>query len=210
MPSSIAVGLFALVFILIPTPIPAQNGRPEAPPFNAALVDMQAPPPQGVAIRAGRLFDPKSGTNLTNQVIVVKGDRIIDVGPADKVQIPEGARIIDLSKATVLPGLIDRHVHLIQEQQPNDSRAGFLGLNYALKDLNAGFTTLQDMGSPFTYATVELRDAINKGLVPGPRLQVAGPQLNPRGATYYAAPSVVTPFGMGPGAPVWQLAQNIN
>ena len=144
---------------------------------------------------------PKSGTNLTNQVIVIKGDRITDVGPADKVQIPQGARIIDLSSATVLPGLIDRHVHLIQDQQPNDSRAGLLGLNYALKDLNAGFTTLQDMGSPFTYATVELRDAINKGLVPGPRLQVAGPQLNPRGATYYAAPSVVTPFGMGPGLP---------
>jgi imidazolonepropionase-like amidohydrolase len=84
----------------------------------------------------------------------------------------------------VLPGLIDRHVHLMQDQQPNDGRAAFLGLHYALKDLNAGFTTLQDMGSASTYATVELRDAINKGLVPGPRLQGAGPQLNPRGASY--------------------------
>jgi imidazolonepropionase-like amidohydrolase len=203
---NLAVGLLVIAHVSLR----AQSGRPEAPPFNAALVDMQAPPPQGVAIRAGRLFDPKSGTNLTNQVIVVKGDRIIDVGPADKIQIPQGARVIDLSKATVLPGLIDRHVHLMQEQQPNDSRAGFIGLNYALKDLNAGFTTLQDMGSAFTWATVELRDAINKGLVPGPRLQVAGPQINPRGATYYAAPSVVTPFGMGPGSPVWQLSQNVN
>src|SRR5579863_8893495 len=188
----------------------AQSGRPEAPPFNAALIDMQAPPPQGVAIRAGRLFDPKSGTNLTNQVIVIKGDRIIDVGPADHIQIPPGAAVIDLSRATVLPGLIDSHVHLMQDQQPNDARSAFSGLHYALKDLNAGFTTLQDMGSAFTYATVELRDAINKGLVPGPRLQVAGPQINPRGATYYAAPSMVTPFGMGPGSPVWQLAQNVN
>ena len=202
----LAVGLLTIAQLALQ----AQGNRPEAPPFNAALIDMQAPPPQGVAIRAGRLFDPKSGTNLTNQVIVVKGDRIADVGPADKIQIPQGARVIDLSRATVLPGLIDRHVHLIQDQQPNDSRAGFLGLNYALKDLNAGFTTLQDMGSPFTYATVELRDAINKGLVPGPRLQVAGPQLNPRAATYYPAPSVVTPFGMGPGAPAWREAQNIN
>src|ERR1700689_4944157 len=75
----------------------AQSGRPEAPPFNAALIDMQAAPPQGVAIRAGHLFDPKSGTNLSNQVIVVKGDRIIDVGPAEKIQIPQGARVIDLS-----------------------------------------------------------------------------------------------------------------
>jgi imidazolonepropionase-like amidohydrolase len=188
----------------------AQTTRPEAAPFNAALMEMQAPPAAGVAIRAGRLFDPKSGTNLPNQVIVIKGDRIVDAGPAERVQVPQGARIIDLSRATVLPGLIDRHVHLIQDQQPNDSRAGMLGLHYALMDLNAGFTTLQDMGSPFTYATVELRDAINKGWVPGPRLQVSGPQLNPRGATYYAAPSVVTPFGMGPGAPVWQLAQDVN
>ncbi len=202
----LAVGLLTIAQLALQ----AQGNRPEAPPFNAALIDMQAPPPQGVAIRAGRLFDPKSGTNLANQVIVVKGDRIADVGPADKIQIPQGARVIDLSRATVLPGLIDRHVHLIQDQQPNDSRAGFLGLNYALKDLNAGFTTLQDMGSPFTYATVELREAINKGLVPGPRLQVAGPQLNPRAATYYPAPSVVTPFGMGPGAPAWREAQNIN
>jgi imidazolonepropionase-like amidohydrolase len=201
----LALGLLALPHVALQA-----QSRPEAPPFNASLIDMQAPPPQGVAIRAGRLFDPKSGTNLTNQVIVVKGDRISDVGPAEKIQIPQGARVIDLSRATVLPGLIDRHVHLMQEQQPNDSRAGYIGLNYALKDLNAGFTTLQDMGSAFTYATVELRDAINKGLVPGPRLQVAGPQINPRGTTYYAAPSVVTPFGMGPGSPVWQLAQNVN
>ncbi len=173
-------------------------------------MDMQPPPAEGVAVRAGRLFDPKSGTNLTNQVILIKGDLIVDVGPADHVRIPPNARVIDLSGATVLPGLIDRHVHLMQDQFPNDGRAAYMGLHYALKDLYAGFTTLQDMGSAFSYAIVELRDAINKGLVPGPRLQVAGPQINPRGATYYAAPSVVTPFGMGPGAAVWQLASDVN
>jgi imidazolonepropionase-like amidohydrolase len=184
--------------------------RPQAGPFNASQMDMQAPPAQGVAVRAGRLFDPKAGAYLTNQVILIKGDRISDVGPADRVQIPAGAKVIDLSRATVLPGLIDRHVHLIQDQFPNDGRASFTALNYALKDLRAGFTTLQDMGSAFTYATVELRDAINKGLVPGPRLQVSGPQINPRGAAYYPAPSVVTPFGQGPGAPVWQLSSDVN
>jgi imidazolonepropionase-like amidohydrolase len=171
---------------------------------------MQPSPAQGVAVRAGRMFDPKSGTNLTNQVILIQGDRIVDVGAADRVRIPPGAKIVDLSRATVLPGLIDRHVHLIQDQFPNDSRAVLSGLNYSLKDLNAGFTTLQDMGSPYTYATVELRDAINKGLTPGPRLQVAGPQLNPRAAAYYAAPSVWTPFGQGPGGAVWQLAGDVN
>jgi imidazolonepropionase-like amidohydrolase len=184
----------------------AQNIRPESPPFNASMMEMQSPPAQGVAIRAGRLFDPKSGAYLPNQVIVIKGDRITDVGPADRIQIPQGAQIIDLSKATVLPGLIDRHVHLMQDQQPNDGRAAMIGLHNALMNLHAGFTTLQDMGSPYTYATVELRDAINKGLVPGPRLQVAGPQLNPRAATYYAAPSVPGPFGQG----IFQLSGDVN
>src|ERR1700724_1323237 len=67
---------------------------------------------QIVAVRAGRLFDPKSGTNLSNQVVLVSGDRITEVGPADRVKTPAGAKIIDLSQATVLPGLIDGHVHL--------------------------------------------------------------------------------------------------
>jgi len=201
---------YTLALLALAMAAQTQTRRPEAPPFDAASLHMEAPPPQGIAIRAGRLFDPKSGTNLQNQVIVIRNDRITDVRPADKIQIPQGARVIDLSNATVLPGLIDRHVHLMQEQQPNDGRAAFLGLHYALKDLSAGFTTLQDMGSAFTYAIVELRDAINKGTVPGPRLQVAGPQLNPRGTTYYPAPSFVTPFGTGTGAPVWQLTGNVN
>ena len=188
----------------------AQGTRPEAGPFDAAHIEIQPPPAPGVAVRAGRLFDPKSETNLVNQVILIRGDRIADTGPASRVSIPPGVRVIDLSQATVLPGLIDRHVHLIQDQQVNDGRATLAGLNYALKDLNAGFTTLQDMGSGFSYATVELRDAINKGLVPGPRLQVSGPQLNPRGATYYPAPSVVIPFGLGPGSNNFQNTGNIN
>src|SRR5579872_471404 len=66
--------------------------------------------PQTVAILAGRLFDPKSGTNLSNQVVLVRGERIVDVGPAASVPVPTGARVIDLSAATVLPGLIDEHV----------------------------------------------------------------------------------------------------
>jgi imidazolonepropionase-like amidohydrolase len=188
----------------------SQNARPEAGPLDAARMNMQTAPVRGVAIRAGRLFDSKSGAMLKDQIVLIQGDRIAAVGPADRVQIPQGAETIDLSRATVLPGLIDRHVHLMQDQQPNDARAAYSGLNYALKDLNAGFTTLQDMGSPYTYATVELRDAINKGLVPGPRLQVSGPQLNPRAAGYYSAPSVVTPFGQTGGPSAWQLAGDVN
>jgi imidazolonepropionase-like amidohydrolase len=172
---------------------------------------MQPPPPGGVAIRAGRLFDPRSGTNLTSQVILIQGDRITDVGPADRVKIPAGARVLDFSGATVLPGLIDRHVHLMQDPQPNDARALLVGQHYALADMYAGFTTLQDMNSPYTYATVELRDAINKGVIVGPRMQVTGPAVNPRGATYYGAPSQVTPFGQGPGMSIWwQNSQDLN
>src|SRR6202051_2988263 len=130
--------IFGIALGLCAFAIRAQNKRPEAPPWDAGRMDMQAPPPQGIAVRAGRLFDPKSGTNLVNQVILIKGDRITDVGPADKIQIPPGAQVIDLSRATVLPGLIDRHVHLMQGQEPNDGHAAYLGLHYALKDLNAG------------------------------------------------------------------------
>src|SRR5580698_1209784 len=200
---------FSLLLVILAAHLHAQGTRPEAGPFNASLA-YSPPPAQGIAVRAGRLFESKSGTMLKNQVILIKGDRITAVGPSDRITIPSGALIIDLSGATVLPGLIDRHVHLMQDQQPNDARAAFSGLNYALKDLNAGFTTLQDMGSPYTYATVELRDAINKGQVPGPRLQVSGPQLNPRAAGYYPAPSVVTPFGQTGGPNAWQISGNIN
>jgi hypothetical protein len=69
------------------------------------------PAPQVVAVRAGRLFDPRSGTMLTNQVIVIRGDRIVDVGA--NAAIPAGARTVDLSRVTVLPGLIDTHLHVM-------------------------------------------------------------------------------------------------
>jgi imidazolonepropionase-like amidohydrolase len=201
---------FPLLLLFLAAVIHAQSTRPEAGPFDPSQLQMHSAPPQGFAVRAGRLFDSKSGAMLKDQIILIKGDRIAAVGPADRVSVPPGAEVVDLSRATVLPGLIDRHVHLMQEQQPNDARAAFSGLNYALKDLNAGFTTLQDMGSAFTYATVELRDAINKGQVPGPRLQVAGPQLNPRAATYYPPPSVVTPFGQTGGPNAFQLSGDVN
>jgi imidazolonepropionase-like amidohydrolase len=205
-----ALGFAALIWFAGNFLMASAQTRPEAPPFDASRITMQPPPPEGVAVRAGRMFDPKTGTNLANQVILIQGDKITDVGPADRVKIPAGARVIDLSNATVLPGLIDRHVHLMQYYEPNEARSAYTGLNYALADLYAGFTTIQDMGSPFTYATVELRDAINKGQLYGPRMQVAGPQIDPRANGYYPAPSEVTPFGMGPGAPVWQLSQHVN
>src|SRR5437868_6901834 len=74
----------------------------------AAIVSAQAP----IAVRAGHIFDPKSGQLVANQVVLIQGDRITQVGPGAGVTIPANARVIDLSRATVLPGLIDGHVHL--------------------------------------------------------------------------------------------------
>jgi imidazolonepropionase-like amidohydrolase len=189
----------------------AQTPKPVGIPFDAGTsLNIESPPPAGVAIKAGRLFDPRTGTNLLNQVILIKGDKIVDVGPADKIQIPAGATVIDLSQETVLPGLIDMHVHLFNTPQaPNESRREVRAVNFALRDVLGGFTTLTDMGSRDTYGSVELRDAINKGWIPGPRLQVAGPHLNP-GHGVYPAPSVPQPFGFGVGSPTWQVTSNTN
>ena len=136
-----------------------------------------APPEQIVAIRAGRLFDAKAGTILNNQVVLIKGDRIAAVGPG--VSIPAGTRVIDLGSATVLPGMIDGHVHLIGSGRSLPDRT-LVAMRTALDGLNAGFTTFVDMNNRDNYATIDLRDNINKGVIPGPRRQVAGPALNPR------------------------------
>jgi len=133
---------------------------------------------QVTAVRAGKLFDPKSGTNLTNQVVLISGDKISDVGPADRVKIPAGAKVIDLSQATVLPGLIDGHVHLTDAQGGLQHQM-IVALFSATSSLNAGYTTLVSMGTHGGgYADVELKKAIQSGLVKGPRIVTAGPILN--------------------------------
>src|ERR1700730_12943108 len=142
----------------------------------AAVLSAQAQ--QVTAVRAGKMFDPKSGTNLTNQVVLITGDKITDVGPADRVKIPAGAKVIDLSQATVLPGLIDGHVHLT-DGQGNLQHQMLIAVNTSNRSLNAGYTTLVDMGSHGGgYADVELKKAIESGLVQGPRLITAGPIIN--------------------------------
>src|SRR3954470_13959084 len=143
-----------------------------------ALTTLSAQEPV-TAIRAGRMFDARTGTMLTNQTILIRGERIADVGAT--VTAPAGARIIDLSGTTVLPGMIDAHVH-VALNVPNESPEHhiFVMIDSAQRDLDAGFTTIVDMDSRGGFGTVELRNAINRGLVRGPRMQVAGQSLNPR------------------------------
>src|SRR6267378_5267363 len=113
---------------------------------SAPLLRVWSQTPQGgqiVAVRAGRMFDPKSGNNMPDQVVLIRGDRITDVGPAARVQIPAGAKVIDLSQATVLPGLIDGHVHLTDGKGDQRQEA----IHSVTESLKAGYTTLVPQGS---------------------------------------------------------------
>ena len=144
-----------------------------------------APASQTIAIRAGRLFDSRTGTMLTNAIVLVRGDRIADVGPS--VTIPSDARVIDLSGATVLPGMIDAHVHVYPADELSEATRTIVAIANAQADLAAGFTTVLDMDSRGGYGTVDLRNAINRGVVLGPRMQVVGQSLNQRAARPYVS-----------------------
>jgi imidazolonepropionase-like amidohydrolase len=135
-----------------------------------------------VVIRAGHLLDVKTGKMLSNQVIVIEGDKIVSVGAASAA--PAGATVIDLSNATVLPGLIDAHTHLTfnpsfgyQTLGISIPREALIGAKNAKLTLEAGFTTVRNVGAD-GYTDVALRDAINAGDVPGPHMLVSGPPLS--------------------------------
>src|ERR1700761_4809760 len=142
------------------------------------------PAPHVVAIRAGKLVDVVAGTVLKDQTIIITGERITSVGPSASAKVPGGAELIDLSSQTVLPGLIDMHTHLTAD--PNmggynslgvsDIRAALYGARSARVTLNAGFTTVRNVGAS-GYGDVALRDAIDEGDIPGPRMRVSGAPL---------------------------------
>ena len=161
--------------------IPSASGGPFAVPGDGEHPYFAAPD-DVIAIRAGRLFDGTGTTNTQDQVILIRGQDIVDVGP--NVDIPAGVTVIDLSDATVLPGMIDTHVHIMGQTGP-PSQQWIIGVQSAEMALHAGFTTLVDQGSAdnLPWATIEMRNAIMDGQLLGPRMQVAGPVVNPRGGT---------------------------
>ena len=136
-----------------------------------------------VALRAAQYLDVKAGALRKNAIVLINGDHIAAIGP--EVAIPNGATVIDLGPATILPGLIDCHTHLLQRLREGESYAQHLltrsqadraleGAANARQTLRAGFTTVRDVENEGSgYADVALRDAINDQLVEGPRMQVA-------------------------------------
>jgi len=158
-----------------------------APAAIAALLALAAPVPalaEGLYVEAGKLLDVESGAVLTGQCILTEGERIVRVEPC--AATPEGTTRVDWSAYTVLPGLIDLHTHLADTGSSADLAdplkaspvdTVLIGARNARLTLEAGFTTVRDVGTYRGLTDVALRNAINKGLVPGPRMFVAGAYL---------------------------------
>jgi len=144
------------------------------------------PAPKVVYLKAGRLFDGTGDVAVPDRVIVVEGERIKAVGSSSEVAIPPGAAVIDLAGATVLPGLIDAHTHLgsradrydeINKFKDTPNHGAFAAVLNARKTLEAGFTTVRDVGSR-PFLAVDLRDAIDEGFLVGPRVVASGPGIS--------------------------------
>jgi imidazolonepropionase-like amidohydrolase len=160
-------------------------------PLICCLLTAQSPP-RPVAIRCGRLIDGKSAAPRNNAVILIEGERIREVGPG--LAIPAGAQVIDLSRSTVLPGLIDNHTHillngditqadydeqLLKESIPYRAIRATVNVRTALMH---GFTTMRDLETEGAmYADVDVKTAINRGIIPGPRMFVATRSFAPTG-----------------------------
>ena len=155
---------------------------------------------QTTAIRAGKLVDPETGKVESNQIILVEGRDIKAVG--SNVTIPSGATVVDLSKFTVMPGMMDAHAHLCMNTQhkrhagdyyfttllDSNAKRAIQGAVNARSMLEYGFTTVRDIGNEGNYACVEVRRSINEGLIDGPTLITAGRIIAPFGGQFFLQP----------------------
>lgn len=158
--------------------------------------------PALTAIKAGRLIDPDSGTASANQVILIEGEKIKAVG--SDVAIPAGATVIDLSKLTVLPGLVDAHTHtaITYKEKPENN---YYYLTYVMESsplraiqaasnaiqlLSSGFTIIRDVGNNALYVDCALRQAIEQGWLPGPTVIPSGPMIGSTGGQFWPTPEM--------------------
>lgn len=173
-------------------------------PLCAGTVSAQAQTPAApiTVIKAGRLIDPETGTAATNQLIIVEGEKIKAVGW--NLAIPPGAKVIDLSNLTVLPGLVDAHTHMAitYKEQPENN---YYYLTYVMDStplraiqaasngiqlLNSGFTVVRDVGNNAMYADTALRQAIEQGWLPGPTVIPSGPIIGSTGGQLWPTPEM--------------------
>jgi imidazolonepropionase-like amidohydrolase len=186
-----AGGLAALVAVLFAQPSTGQGNPQSAPSLTL--------------VKAGRLLDPRSGNVLAPAAVLIEGNKIKQVGSPSQISAPAGARVIDLGSATLLPGLIDGHTHLFLDivvppeaeiarhsnglfapglllaivESP--TKRALMGAQMAREDLESGITTVRNLGHSGIDGDTELRDAINGGRIPGPRILASGRKLITRG-----------------------------
>jgi imidazolonepropionase-like amidohydrolase len=189
---------------------------------SAAVSTAQQTPssPQVTVIRAGKLVDVDSGRMLTNQMLVVREGKIEALG--ENLSVPAGATVIDLSRMTVLPGLIDCHTHLadlgdaepLLVLQKSAAESAYAAIPNARVTLLAGFTTVRDVGVYRAFNDVALRNAIAKGIVVGPRMFVAGAYITiseGAGAMTGLAPDIQLPWDLhfGEANSPWEVRQRV-
>ena len=176
---------------------------------------------QVTAVRAGRLIDPDAGTVLTDQVVLIQGNKIQAVGKG--LAIPAGTSVIDLSTKTVLPGLIDCHTHVADGHGDGEpfnvlkktaSQIVLESVANARVTLESGFTTVRDVGTYRALNDIALRDAINRGDIVGPRMYVAGAYITitgGAGAMTGQAPDIQLPWDLhyGEANSPWEVRQKV-
>jgi imidazolonepropionase-like amidohydrolase len=163
---------------------------------------VQSQPAPITAIKAGQLIDPETGKRAVNQVILIEGEKIKAVGA--NLAIPAGATVFDLSKLTVLPGLVDAHTHMAitYKEKPENN---YYYLTYVMEStplraiqaasngiqlLNSGFTVVRDVGNNALYADAALRQAIEQGWLPGPTVIPSGPMIGSTGGQFWPTPEM--------------------